>query len=315
MNLKRVQDELYGVLPESECCIRAELTAFLRGHSRLRITSTGSELEVYACRAQLARRIYMLFSSIEEVDAEIRLKRNPHSYKRQVYLIEFRKIDISQFGLLPGEARLRRDKAVLSSTCCSRAYLRGAFLRSGSINITERKGYHLEIAPLEEDEAAYLKKLASKQGLELGQYTRKNSTVLYSKSGGGLSTFMKLTGAYSSLLKFEDIRACRETRGNINRTINFETANLERTVRVAGAQVIAIKKIKKAGMMDKLTPELRMVAELRVSFPYDDLNSLAGRVTPPITKSGVRYRLKRIMDISAEIEHELSDKKYRREVK
>ena len=170
---------------------------------------------------------------------------------------------------------------------------------SGSINNPEKK-YHVEIGISKKNDAEiiinYLKKYDIKSNL-----TEKNGEyAIYLKDGEEISKFLALIGANKAVLKFEEIRVQREMNNKINRIVNCETANLNKTINASIEQIEAIKKLKSNKKFEKLDDSLKEIAELRLKNPNASLIELGKMLKQPIGKSGVNYRLKKIMEIANE---------------
>ena len=181
----------------------------------------------------------------------------------------------------------------------AKGVVRGTFLGSGSISDPNTR-YHLEIR-LESSEARQKFIEAIKHfNIEVKLLDRKYSYSIYIKDGEEISKFLALIGANASVLKFEDIRVIKETKNNVNRKVNCETANLNKTVNAAVAQIQAIENIKRKKKWNRLSPNLQEVAELRLENPDATLEELGKMLSEPIGKSGVNHRLKRIIEISEE---------------
>ena len=177
--------------------------------------------------------------------------------------------------------------------------IRGTYLGSGSINNPEKK-YHVEIGISKKSDAEiiinYLKKYDIKSNL-----TEKNGEyAIYLKDGEEISKFLALIGANKAVLKFEEIRVQREMNNKINRIVNCETANLNKTINASIEQIEAIKKLKSNKKFEKLGDSLKEIAELRLKNPNASLIELGKMLKQPIGKSGVNYRLKKIMEIANE---------------
>ena len=177
--------------------------------------------------------------------------------------------------------------------------IRGTYLGSGSINNPEKK-YHVEIGISKKSDAEiiieYLKKYDIKSNL-----TEKNGEyAIYLKDGEEISKFLALIGANKAVLKFEEIRVQREMNNKINRIVNCETANLNKTINASIEQIEAIKKLKSNKKFEKLDDSLKEIAELRLKNPNASLIELGKMLKQPIGKSGVNYRLKKIMEIANE---------------
>lgn len=181
-----------------------------------------------------------------------------------------------------------------------KAFVRGCFLGSGSINNPENK-YHMEIIFKEKETARFVLNILEKYNIHFKLLKKTNSNSIYSKDGEEISKFLAFIGANSAVLKFEDIRVYRDMRNNVNRLVNCETANLTKTVGAAVKQIEAIKRIKEEGKFTELTDNLKEIAELRIKYPENSLTELGKMTNPPIGKSGVNHRLKAIMKIAEEL--------------
>jgi len=181
-----------------------------------------------------------------------------------------------------------------------KALIRGVFLGSGSVNNPENK-YHLEIAFSNKENLNYVLQLLKEFGLsfKILNSTKKNS--IYIKEGEEISNFLALIGANSSVLKFEDIRIQREMRGKVNRLVNCKSANLNKTLNASVEQIEAIKKLQENKKFNKLDDNLKEIANLRLENPDMPLSELGKLLTNPIGKSGVNYRLKKLIDLAKEL--------------
>ena len=177
--------------------------------------------------------------------------------------------------------------------------IRGAYLGAGSINNPEKK-YHLEIGISNVENAnkivQYLKEFEIKSNI----VEKKGEYATYIKDGEAISKILALIGANKSVLKFEEIRVQRELNNKINRIVNCETANLNKTINASIEQIEAIKRLKSNGKFEKLDEPLKEIAELRLKNPNSNLTELGKMLKNPVGKSGVNYRLKRIMEMSNE---------------
>ena len=182
-----------------------------------------------------------------------------------------------------------------------KAFIRGTFLGSGSINNPENK-YHIEIIFKEEKYANIVLEILRKYNINLKLLDKKSNIAIYSKDGEEISKFLAFIGANNAVLKFEDIRVYRDMRNNVNRIVNCETANLSKTVNAAVKQIEAINYLKETGKFASLTDNLREMAELRVKNPEASLIELGKMLSVPIGKSGVNHRLKAIIQIAEELQ-------------
>lgn len=180
-----------------------------------------------------------------------------------------------------------------------KAYIRGCFLGSGSINNPENK-YHIEVIFKQKQDAQNVVNMLKKYSINFKILEKENSTSIYSKDGEEISKFLAFVGANIAVLKFEDIRVYRDMRNNVNRIVNCETANLSKTVTAALKQIDAINVIKSNGKFNSLSDSLKEIAELRIKYPEASLTELGEKTNPKIGKSGVNHRLKAIMKLAEE---------------
>ncbi len=178
-----------------------------------------------------------------------------------------------------------------------RAIVRGLFLGSGSINNPENK-YHLEIGLKSKKVLEEVSDLLKKLGVNVKSIETKNKYSIYIKEGEEISRFLALIGANKAVMIFEDIRIQKEMRGKVNRLVNCETANLNKTINASIEQISAIKKLQQTGKFNKLDDNLKEIANLRLENPNMSLVDLGKLLKEPVGKSGVNYRLKKIMEIA-----------------
>lgn len=181
-----------------------------------------------------------------------------------------------------------------------KAIVRGAFLGSGSLNNPEYK-YHLEIILNSENNAKYIQNIIKKYNINGKILERKQGYSLYIKDGEEISKLLAFIGAGKSVLKFEEIRVVRETRNNVNRIVNCETANLNKIIDASMQQIKAIEDIKKMNAFDNLPENLQEIANLRIENPEISLVELGKMLKSPIGKSGVNHRMKKIQQIADEL--------------
>ena len=182
----------------------------------------------------------------------------------------------------------------------ARLCIREAFIKSGSINDPNKK-YHLEITFKVKKKAEEMKQLLENFNIHARVIKREKEYMLYLKEGEEISNFLALIGANSSVIKFEEVRVLKETRNDINRLVNCETANLNKTINAAVKQIEDIKLIKKKHKFSSLPENLQEIAELRILNPDVSLVELGKMLSEPIGKSGVNHRLKKISEIAEEL--------------
>ncbi len=182
-----------------------------------------------------------------------------------------------------------------------KALIRGIFLGSGSINDPTKK-YHLEILLKDKDVAQYIQNILKSFNIK-AKILEMNNTI-YIKEGEEISKFLAFIGAQKSVLKYEEIRVMREIRNNVNRQVNCETANLNKTISASVMQIEAINYLKKVKKYEELPTGLQEIAELRLEYPEMSLKDLGSLLENPLGKSGVNHRLKKIIEIADEAKKE-----------
>ncbi len=286
-----------------DCCNKAELAALIRMNGNLSISNREWVINVQSENAAIARRIFSLIKKIFGVEIELLVRKKMKLKKNNVYIcrIKTRARDIlSELGILVDGTFLHSiDEALVEKDCCKRSYLRGAFLAGGSVNNPETSSYHLEIFSLYEEHSRDLTKLMNLYGLNAKTLERKKGYISYMKEAERISDFLSLIGGYQALLKFEDVRIVRDMRNSVNRLVNCETANLNKTIGAAMRQVENIEFIDKEIGIDELPERLREIARLRVLHQDISLKELGEMVsTGIISKSGVNHRLRKLDEIA-----------------
>lgn len=173
-------------------------------------------------------------------------------------------------------------------------------MSTGSVNNPE-SNYHLEMSLVEKKNAEYVLNICKSYDVNLKLLESKGKFILYIKEGEEISKFLALIGANNGVMKFEDIRTTREVRNNVNRKVNCETANLNKTIDAAVNQVNDIKLIQKLNKFDELSEDLQAIAIVRLEYPDLSLKELGEQLEPPLGKSGVNHRLKKIHEIAEEL--------------
>lgn len=204
--------------------------------------------------------------------------------KKEIECISMLQIQEGQIYLKLGEKQKEEN---------IRAIVRGAFMGAGSINNPEKE-YHLEVDLGNENNLKAILQILQ----QLGVPAKTFQTSIYLKEGEAISRFLALIGANKAVMRFEDIRIQKEMRGKVNRLVNCETANLNKTINASIEQIAAIKKLQETGKFQKLEENLKEIATLRLENPDMSLVELGKKLKEPVGKSGVNYRLKKIMEIA-----------------
>ncbi len=306
-----VKEEL-SRLSSSACCQRAELASLMQMAGTIQIIGGQKKilLRIQTVHAPTARRIYKLLKKNSISPEGIAVKRNSFLKDRSLYIIS---IDVKQcktlleeLGILPIGSGFEHQRTginpdLIKNKCCKKAFLRGAFLGGGSIS-NPKGSYHMEFVTQDKDMAQTLLKLISDFGLKSKVVERKNNYLIYLKNGDHIADMLGIIGAHSSLLKYENIRVLKEMRNSVNRMVNCETANLNKTIDASVRQTASINYLKESGKFDDLPENLRQVAELRLKHPDLSLKELGQMMDPILGKSGVSYRLKKIEEIAKKLQ-------------
>ena len=212
---------------------------------------------------------------------------------------------LKEIGCMTAKGVLREftaaaPKALLENECCRRAFLRGAFLASGYIR-DPNVDYHAELLASGELRAEEMKRLLEGFGIPARITHRKGSPVVYMKEAEAISDFLSVIGASKSRLEWENVRILRSIQGDVNRRVNCETANLKKTADAGMNQYEAILKIERETGVRNLPDQLREIAELRLEHPDISLVELGKLTHPPLGKSGVNHRMRKLMEIAGSL--------------
>ena len=199
--------------------------------------------------------------------------------------------DINFIQVQDGQIYLEKEENLKEEK--QKAIIRGAFMGSGSVNNPEKE-YHLEVDLGNEQNLEEIVKILQLLGIQVKTF----QTSIYIKEGEEISKFLALIGANKAVMQFEDIRIQKEMRGKVNRLVNCETANLNKTINASIQQIAAIRKLQETGKFQKLDDNLKEIAILRLENPDMPLIELGKLLKEPVGKSGVNYRLKKIMEIA-----------------
>ncbi len=186
---------------------------------------------------------------------------------------------------------------LLQKTCCKRAFIRGAFMAAGSIS-DPRKSYHFEIACRSPEQAVQLQGLMADFDMDARIVERKSYYVLYLKEGAQIVDMLNVMEAYVSLMNLENLRIVKEMRNSVNRRVNCETANISKTINAAVRQAEDIRLIRDTIGLDRLSPALREMALVRLEYPDASLRELGELLEPPVGRSGVNHRLRKLGEIA-----------------
>ncbi len=300
-----VKEELTRVAPTCSHCDKALLSALIRIEGTLFLLGGGSlRLEISTDLPNVARLVVKLLHGVYDLQTDLVMRRSV-LHKTPNYLID-----------LPDQAGLSdalRDLGVLGGTgftpgiaeylvqkrCCSAAYLRGAFLGSGFV-ASPRGDFHFEMTMESSDMAEGVANLMRERGIAAKVMKRRNSHIVYLKSGTAISEFMALVGAHQSALVMENERVIKSVRNDVNRRVNAELANQQKSTNASVGQIMAIHDVVDRYGIDSLPAALQEVIRLRVAYPDASMKELGEYADPPLSKSAVAHRMRRIEQLAAE---------------
>lgn len=309
----KIKDELSGQCPLGRHCQIAEIAAIISMCGRI-IISVKDEytIKIHTENISVARKYFTLLKKTYNIDTEVSIRR---SSKMCLYTVIIRKhedsikvLKASKLLDLNGEICENMsvsDNLIIQKECCKRAFIRGAFLATGSVSDPE-KFYHYEIVCSTYDKAVQLQKIIQTFNIDAKIVERKKYFVVYIKEGSGIVDILNVMEAHISLMDLENIRILKEMRNSVNRKVNCETANLKKTVSAAVKQIEDIKYIRDTKGLSMLSEGLEEIARLRIENPEASLKELGEMVNPPVGKSGVNHRLRKICEIAEDLRNNLN---------
>lgn len=291
--------------------LAAELSALIHMGGSLKYEGAGRmTFQIKTENAAIARHGFKLMKAVYPVEVEVVTSKNKQFKNRNVYMVRVVSPEDSMgilkelgiIGEVDGYLTLFEEipSRFLKSRETRKAYLRGAFLGAGSISDPE-KTYHMEFVTSNEEYAKSLMEAINTFELSSKVIQRKGNFVVYLKDSEQIVTLLNIIGAHGALLDIENIRIVKGMRNKVNRIVNCETANLTKTVEAAWKQVESIEKIKNTIGLEKLPANLREIAELRLNHQESSLKELGEMLDPPMGKSGINHRLKKIVEIAERI--------------
>ena len=306
-----VKNELARVMEESSCCPLVELAALMRmGGTMLIGGNNNLGINFTTENAAVARKVLSLVKRHYNLQTEIVVSRGRRLKKHNYYILRIVPAPLvtellGSLGIMADRSLTDKpDSGFLRKTCCRRAFLRGAFLGGGSVNKPEGD-YHLEMVTGNHEFAKTIQRLLKSFRLPARVIERKQGYVVYLKEGDAITSFLRVIGAHNALMAFENVRVIKDMRNQVNRLVNCETANLQKTVNAAVRQVECITLIARTIGIDKLPRPLKEVAELRLAHPEATLQELVDAMDGKIGKSGINHRLRKLERLAEGLEENI----------
>ena len=305
------KEELIRLPMGKSCCILSELSALTQTSGSLALRGLGRVQVTYRVEnAALARRIFLLLRTQLNITAKLHFVQHARLGGRrscvltlgdqdsQTLLIALHMMERDEDGAISLKRTAPRHP--MTRQCCRRAFLRGAFLGCGSMTNPE-KSYHFEWVAEDQSLRQTLARLLDKSDLPVHEHVRKGQNVMYLKGAQQIADMLAMMGANQAVLEMENIRIKKQMRAGANRASNCDEHNSERMLNAADEQIEAIKLISIQRGLFTLPPGLQEIARLRLEHTSMSLNELGQLMDPPVGKSGVNHRMRRLMDIAKEI--------------
>lgn len=286
-----VRRELCRAPISRRCCARAEVYGVLLYCGAF----TNREIRVVTESEAFAQRLPRLFQRAFRLEVE----EPPRGEGKRTFVLRDPAVMnavLRCYGVDHGVLAHHVNFAVLEESCCRAAFLRGAFLAGGAVT-DPRKAYHLELATSHLFVSREVPALMAEEGFEPKQARRKSSYITYFKKSSAIEDFLTAIGAPLSAMEVMNAKLEKSLRGGVNRRVNCDAANLDKVVEAAQTQLEAIRRLERSGGLTGLDDKLREAARLRSEFPEDTLAQLAQRCDPPVTKSALNHRLRKLVEL------------------
>ncbi len=305
-----VKEELSAQLSSARHCQISELTAILSFCGRIQISENNRcRIKIHTENGAVARKCFTLLKKTFNIGADVSIRRNAFLKKSHTYTVAVQDHE-EALRVLQASRILQENGEILDSPaashvllmqpCCRRSFIRGAFLAAGSISDPE-KFYHFEIVCPSKERAKQMQEIIRTFGIDAKMVTRKKYFVVYIKEGSQIVDILNVMEAPLSLMELENIRIVKGMRGQVNRQVNCETANINKTVSAAVRQMEDIIYIRDTAGFSCLPSNLEEIALLRLARPDASLKELGETLVPPVGKSGVNHRLRKLSAIAEEL--------------
>ena len=308
----QVKEEVLKQLSTARHCRIAELAAIISYQGQVAIYGCGDDKRYRLCihteNVMIASKACTLLKKTFKATVHTMVRSNPLNNSR-LYVVDVKDFEESKSILMAVKLikedgqindNLLIDEIVLRNPCCKKAFVRGAFLAGGSVT-DPQKAYHFEINTQTENKANQLISLFDTFGVSAKKVVRKGNFVVYVKEGSQISDVLNICGAHVAMMELENVRIVKDMRNSINRQVNCEAANIGKTVSAANKQLEDIKLIQSTIGIESLKDNLREVALLRLENGDMPLKDLGLLLDPPLGKSGVNHRLRKLSEIADNI--------------
>ncbi len=281
---REVKEELAGHISPARHCQIAELSALFSMCGQFGRNQDGYYIGFQTENEDVLKKSFTLLKKAFNIETDVMLR---EEQMQELY---------DEFGDLEKPV----NQLLIKNSCCQRAFIRGAFLAAGSMS-DPSKGYHLEFVCTSMEKAGQLQRVIQEFNIDAKIVIRKKYYVVYLKEGSGIVDILNVMEAHVALMKLENLRILKEMRNSINRQVNCEAANITKTVNAATRQIEDIELIKEQYGFQKLPEPLRQMAEVRLEHPDAPLKELGEYLDPPVGKSGVNHRLRKLSELADRI--------------
>ena len=283
----------------------AELSCIIRNNATIK-----EEITITVENNAVARRIFKLIKSIYDVTPVITVRKRYNFNNNLSYILKIKhkkELILKDLSIVIDGVYQNIPKSYLiNDEECLRAYLRGLFISTGSINDPKTSRYHLEFIVDNKEYALFLVELLNRFRLNSKVISREKNYMVYIKEAEKISDFLRIINAYQAVMYFEDIRIYRDHKNMTNRLNNCEQANIDKIFLTAAKQLKDIEKLKEYDLLDVLDEKLKEVVEYRQKYPESSLQELSeimsGELGYTISKSGLNHRFRKIKEIIKRIE-------------
>ena len=309
-----VKEELAKQLAPARHCRIAEIAAIIYFCGKFCYGKTDNYIKVHTESLTVASKYFILLEKTFKIRAEVLVKNSHNAMYYQVLVIDRDSVAdiLKSIKVLDDSGQIiddtgRISRRIIQNSCCMRAFLRGAFTASGSVT-DPYKGYHFEIVAGNQDKAAILEQIFHAFNIESKHTIRKNSYIVYVKEGAQISDTLGVMEAHVAMMKLENARIYKEMRNSINRQVNCEAANISKIASTAMRQRQDIIYIRDNMGLGNLSDGLKEIAFVRIDNPDASLKELGEMLHPPLGKSGVNHRLRRLSEIADDLRKQKEEK-------
>jgi len=299
-----VKQELSAARMGSKIEALLELSAISRTNASIHMNHEGMRLLFFSESRDVIQRVGRLAKLLYGEELPVLTRQNEQLQKKPIFQTYLEGAHVERFleqGAIDLLGNYTEEKerifGRLQSEENGRAYLRGAFLGGGSV-VDPVKSYHLELVTSNAEDAWLLRRVLEAERINAKHMRRKGNEVIYMKDSEAIAEFLVAIGASNAMLALENAKAMKDLRNDINRKVNAETANMDKSIAASVNQIDAIKHLEHTVGLAQIPEQLAAIAGMRLAHPDVNLRALGELMNPPIGKSGVNHRMKKLMELA-----------------